>query len=270
MIAQKTFREVRVMALVYACLLLLLEVPVILLWPEVYDDLKKSALLRNVGFDFLQRIGSGITDRSEDVAYRNWLAVMLFFRSVNLLGIAASVLLGTALFARERETQTMEFLLSRPVSRAAILWQKSWPTALCVTVPIFVMNTASIVVSRAIDMDVPLWPLQLANMHGCLFVLMILAFTTFVSVKCRTQAHVAFWVGGIVVLQIGVYLVPRWRWTSLFRLSDFDWYGPILAGNVELPQMFLPTEGPANSLWALLAAAVFYFLAWRSLRDLEP
>ncbi|MEQ1632602.1 MAG: ABC transporter permease subunit, partial [Planctomycetota bacterium] len=132
MIARKTFGEVWLMTLVYALMLVILQVPIILLWPELYDDLKKSALLRNAGFDFLQRIGTGVTDRQEEVAYRNWIALMLFLRSVNLLGIAASVLLGTALFARERETQTLEFLLTRPVSRGAVLWQKSWPVVLCV------------------------------------------------------------------------------------------------------------------------------------------
>lgn len=269
MIARKTFGEVWLMTLVYALMLVVLQVPIILLWPELYDDLKKSALLRNAGFDFLQRIGTGVTDRQEEVAYRNWIALMLFLRSVNLLGIAASVLLGTALFARERETQTLEFLLTRPVSRGAVLWQKSWPVVLCVVVPIFAVNTSAILWSRLIEMDLPLLPLTLANLHGSLFVLAILSFTTFVSVNCRVQAHVAFWVGGIVVLQLGIYLIPRLRGYSLFRLSDFDWYGPILAGNVDLAQMFVPWLGPAHSLWLLLAIALFYGLSWRSLRNLE-
>ena len=270
MIAQKTFREIRVMTLVYALLLFALAMPVMWLWPDIYGDLKNSTLLKNPGFDFLKRIGQGVTDRAEDVAYRNWIAVMLYFRSVNLLGIAASVLLGTALFARERETQTLEFLLSRPISPSAILWQKSWPVALCVLLPIFVVNTSAIWFSRSIDLELPFWPVQLANLHGSLFVLMILAFTTFVSSRCRAQAHVAFWVGGIVVSQIGMYLIPRLRAFSLFRMSDFDCYGPILAGNVPIAEMFLPTHGPALSLWLLLAAILFYALAWRSLRNLEP
>ncbi len=269
MIARKTFREVWLMTLVYALMMVILQVPVILMWPELYDDLKKSALLRNAGFDFLQRIGAGVTDHQETIAYRNWIAVMLFLRSVNLLGIAASVLLGTALFARERETQTLEFLLTRPVSRGAVLWQKSWPVILCVVCPIFVVNTSAILWSWQIEMDLPLAPLTLANLHGSLFVLAILAMTTFVSVKCRVQAHVAFWVGGIVVLQLGLYLIPRVRRFSLFRLSDFDWYGPILAGNIGLPEMFVPGIGPAHSLWLLLATLVFYGLAWRALRNLE-
>jgi len=84
------------------------------------------------------------------------------------------------------------------------------------------------------------------------------------------QAHVAFWVGGTVVLQIGIYLIPRWRPWSLFRLSDFDWYGPLLAGNIGLDGMFDPIHGAGHSTWMVLAIALFYGLAWRALRRLEP
>lgn len=270
MIARKTWREVRLMALVYAAMMVLLQVPVIVLWPDIYDDLRKSSLLRSLPFDFAQRIGTGISDPQEEIAYRNWIAVMLFFRSVNLLGIAASVLMGTALFARERETQTFEFLLTRAVSRRRILWQKSWPTALAVAVPIFAVNWTAIWWSRSIELDLPFWPLTLACVHGSLFVLAVLALTTFVSVLCRVQAHVAFWVGGIVVLQIGIYLIPRFRQWSLFRLSDFDWYGPILAGNVGVADMFDPIGGAGYSTYALLTIVGCYALAWRAIERLEP
>jgi ABC-type transport system involved in multi-copper enzyme maturation permease subunit len=270
MIAAKTWREIRFMALVYALLLLLLDVPVILLWPDLYDELRNSSLVRNLPFSLGDSIGKGITDPQEEIAYRNWIALMLFFRAVNLLGIAASVLMGTALFARERETQTLEFLLTRTVSRGRILWQKSWPTVLCVAVPIFAVNSSAVYGSHRVEMDLPWGPLLLASLHGCLFVLAILALTTFVSVLSRVQAHVAFWVGGLVVLQIGIYLIPRWRKWSLFRLSDFDWYGPILAGNVGLADMFDPIAGRGYSTWALLAIVLFYGLAWRALRRLEP
>ncbi|MGE3173129.1 MAG: ABC transporter permease subunit [Planctomycetota bacterium] len=269
MIAAKTWRELRLMTLVYVLLLVFLQVPVILLWPELYDDFRKSTLFSNLPFEFVQRIADGIRDGQEETAYRNWIAVMLFFRSVNLLGIAAGVLMGTALFARERETQTMEFLLTRAVSRSRVLWDKTWPTVLCVVVPIFAVNYCAIFWSRVIENDLPFWPLTLANLHGSLFVLAILMFTIFVSVQCRVQAHVAFWVGGIVILQIGIYLIPRFRPWSLFRLSDFDWYSPILAGNTSLRAMFDPIGGAGHSLWMLLACVAFYLLAWRALRRLE-
>jgi hypothetical protein len=268
-IAGKTWREVRVMALVYLLILELLAVPVILLWPDIYADLQRSTLLRNMGVDWLKRIGEGVSDRDGDIAYTNWAAVMLFFRSTNLVGIAAAVLLGTGLFAREREASTFEFLLARPVSRASVLWQKVWPCALCVTVPIYLVSASAVFWSRCIDYDLPWWELFLASTHAAVFVLCFLVFTTWVSIQSRVQAHVAFWVGGLTILQIGIYLTQRLRQWSLFRLADFEWYGPILTGNTKARAMFDPTAGPAWTTWLALATCGCYALALRTLRRAE-
>ena len=269
MIAGKTWREIRVMALVYLAIFELLLVPVILLWPDFYGDLRRSVPGIFKVADWSIRVGETISNRDENVAYRGWISLMLFFRSVNLVGIAGAVLLGTALFAREREAQTLEFLLARPVSRGAILWQKGWPTALSIVLPIFLANWSAIFWSRQIDLELPLLPLTLACVHGALWVLCFLAFTTYVSVRCRVQAHVAFWVGGFTILQIGVYLVPRFRRFSLFRLSDFDWYAPIVAGNIGLREMFDPIHHQGLTSYLLAATIAGYALAWRALRRLE-
>ncbi|MBM4063018.1 MAG: hypothetical protein FJ265_18275 [Planctomycetes bacterium] len=269
MIAGKTWREIRVMALVYLLILELLAIPVILLWPDIYADLQRSTLLRNMGIDWLKRIGEGVGNRDSDLAYTNWSAVMLFFRSTNLVGIAAAVLLGTGLFAREREASTFEFLLARPVSRGSILWQKSWPCALAVTLPIFLVNASAPFWSRQIGYDLPQWELFLASLHAAVYVLCFLAFTTWLSVLSRVQAHVAFWVGGITVLQIGIYLTQRLRPYSLFRLADFEWYGPVLTGNTPAWQMFDPIRSHGYTTWLLLATALFYALAHRALRRAE-
>ena len=271
MIAQKTWREVRVMALVYLAILVVLMVPVILLWPEIQGDLQKATFFKSLAsFDFLKRIGEGITDRDVDVAYLNWMALQLFFKGVNLAGLAAAVLLGTALFAREREAQTLEFLLARPVGRGRILFAKSWPVVLCVTAPVFLANWAAIPLSHGIDQPLPFGPVTLCCVHSALFVLCFLAFTTWVSVLCRVQAHVAFWIGGATILNIGVYLVPRLRRFSCFRLSDFDIYSPLLLGTRGPADMFDPLGHGGQTTWLLLAIAVGYGLAWRALERLEP
>jgi len=269
MIAGKTWREVRVMALVYLLILEALAIPVILLWPEIYADLQRSMMLRNMGVDWLKRIGEGVSGRNADIAYTNWAAVMLFFRSTNLVGIAGAVLLGTGLFAREREAGTFEFLLARPVSRRTILWQKFWPCAVALTVPIFLVSYSAIFWSQQVDHDLPVYELTLASLHASMLVLCFLAFTCWISVQCRVQAHVAFWVGGITILQIGIYLTQRIRPYSLFRLADFDWYSPVLAGNLRPWQMLSPWHGPGFTGYLLVATLCFYGLAQRALRRAE-
>lgn len=269
MIAGKTWREIRVMALVYLLIIEALAVPVILLWPDLYDEFQRSALFQNLPIHFIKRIAEGVSDKNEQIAYINWIAVMLYFRSVNLVGIAAAVLMGTALFARERETQTLEFLLARPVSRMRILIQKFWPTALAVMLPVFLVNWSALYWSWLIGYELPFWEVTVASIHAACFLLMFLAFTTWMSIRCRTQAHVAFWVGGITIVQLGVYMTQQLRPFSLFRLSDFEWYGPILTGNTPLWQLFDPIRSHGFTTYVLAAAALFYFLSWRSLRRLE-
>lgn len=270
MIARKTWRELWVMAVAYLLILEALCVPVLLLWPEIYSDLQRSSLFKNMSIDFVKRVMTGVTDANEDVAYRNWCAVMLFFRSTNLVGVAAAVLLGTGLFARERENQTFEFLLSRPVGRGHILWQKWWPAAVSVVVPIYLVSASAVWWSACIELSLPWWELFLASTHAAAFALLFLTAATWLSVVLRVQAHVAAAIGAFAVLQIGLYLTQRIRPYTLFRLADFEWYGPILAGNVRAWQMFDPLHGPGFTTWLLLGCALFYGLAWRALRRAEP
>ena len=270
MIAGKTWREIRLMALAYVVILEMLIIPVLLLWPEIYADLQRSTLFRSLGVDWIKRLGDSVSNRDEEIAYLNWCAVMLFFRSTNLVGTAAAVLLGTGLFARERESNTFEFLLARPVSRTRILWQKAWPTALVVTLPIYLVNATAIPWSWHLDLDLPKWELFLASTHAAVFALCFLSATTWLSIVLRVQAHVAASIGAFAIVQIGAYLTQRVRPYSLFRLVDFDWYGPLLTGNTPAWQMFDPVRGPGFTTWLLAAAALFYLLAWRALQRAEP
>ena len=185
MIAGKTWREIRGVAIAYLIILEMLAIPVLMLWPDIYADLQRSTLFRSLGVDWIKRLGSGISNRNEEVAYLNWCAVMLFFRSTNLVGTAAAVLIGTGLFARERESNTFEFLLARPVSRSSLLWQKFWPCALVVTLPIFIINATAIPWSWSLELDLPKWELFLASSHAAIFALTILSLTMFVSIFVR-------------------------------------------------------------------------------------
>ena len=270
MIWRKTARELWAIALAYVLILELLAVPVILLWPDFYPDLQRSTLFKTLDIDFLKRIGEAVSDSNERTAYTSWCATMLLFRSCNLVATAAAVLIGTGLFARERENNTFEFLLARPVSRSSILMQKLWPSLLFVTLPIFVVNATAIPWSWVIDYDLPRWELFLGSLHAAVFATAVLLLTTWLSIVLRVQSHVAAVVGAFLVLQLGVYMTQRIRQYSLFRLVDFDWYGPVLAGNTKAWQMFDPINGPGNTTWLLLATALLFLLAWRSLRRAQP
>ena len=52
---------------VYLLLLELLAIPVILLWPDLYSDLQKSSLFKNLPIDFLKIDGGLVRNMADDM-----------------------------------------------------------------------------------------------------------------------------------------------------------------------------------------------------------
>lgn len=262
MIARKTWREVRLMALVYTCVLQLMLTPAILLWPELQEGI--AVIGKAIPMRMFKDMFAAMTDDNIDKAFRAYAAVQLFFKGTNVVGIACAVLLGTGLIARERENHTLEFLLARPVSRSRMLWAKTWPVALCLVIPIFLTTWTAIPLAHAIDRELPFWELTACALYACLFVLFFFGLTLLASVICRTQVHVAALVGAVVILQLGLLFLPTVHVASIFHLSDFNVYGPLLAGTLRLPELLLH-----SGVWLCLGTLLLYLAADRALRRVE-
>jgi len=271
MIARKTLREIWPLALIYIFVIEALLVPPIHFWPDLYDVFRKTAILDRFlsgflsGAEFGKRIKEGVTSSDPGIAYANFRAIQIFFKGVNLCGIAAAVLLGTGIIARERENQTLEFLMARPVSRSWILWSKFWVIALVVVVPIFLSTWSAIPLSWQVEETLPFANLTLGAFHNSVFVLMILAFTTLCSVYFSNQQHTAATVGTVVVVELAIYFIQRVRTSSMFRLSDFDIYSPIMLGNTNFTTLFW-----GCTFWMLLATALLYVAADWLFRRANP
>jgi ABC-2 type transport system permease protein len=205
-----------------------------------------------------------IGGRTEASAYPAYLAVQYFFNYCNVVGIACAVLMGTGMIARERESGTIEFLLSRPISRSRVLWGKYWVIAVAIIVPIFASSLTIVPLSWMIGQDIEVSRLLLASLHASIFVLSFLSMTVWFSAMFKAQVHVAFAIGGVIVVQASVYFIKFARDFSLFRLADFDTYGPILAGNGNWERMFWGVH-----VWLLAGIVLFYVLADRQLRRLD-
>ncbi len=261
-IAGKTWREVRVLTYAYTLLLLLGLLAAVLMWPTLRNE--AAAIGRMLPAKFLQRIAEAIASPSGDQAYRAYMAMQMFFKGTNIVGLAFAVLVGTGIVARERETQTLEFLLGRPVARAQVLLQKVTVVAAALVVPIVLTSLAAIPLSWIVEENLEFVPVFIGSLHAAAFALVFLAATTVASVLLRTQVHVASAIGAIIVLQVVVYFVQQIRIVSVFRLSDFDVYGPLLMGQSGPGDLVLST-----TLWLLGAAVALYLLANRAFSRLE-
>ena len=265
MIARKTWLEVRWMTLAHFVVLEAMLVAAVLYWPEIAPNLRKlSAIKSLVPGEFMKRMFQGVIDHG----YPAYITVQQFFKGVNIISIATAVLLATGTIAGERETGTIEFLLSRPASRLRVLWSKFWVLALCVVVPIFA-STATIpllegtIPADTVKISPDFWLLMWAAYRSALFCLFFLTATLMFSTMFAQQVHVAFAIGSLIVVQVGMFFVQVLRHGSIFMLSDYDTYWPIVAGNREFSRLFW-----SEDIWLILGCLVLYGIsAWRFRRQ---
>ena len=255
MIVKKTWREIRWMAVVYALLLETILIPAVMLWPNLRGAFSSVVPIQSFR-DMFRDIS-----RDSDMAFSAYMGVQMFFKGANIVGISCAVLLGTGLIARERENQTLEFLLSRPITRSRILFGKFAVCAVAVVLPIFITSWTSIPLAGLVEEKLSFREVTLGAFHSSSFVLLFLSITLMCSVWFRTQVHAAFAVGGFITAQIAVYFIQDIRVGSVFMLSDYTIYGPIMAGNRSLWSLLT-----GSTSWILLASLVCYLIADRSLR----
>lgn len=261
-VAAKTWREVRVLTFAYAIILELGLLAAVLMWPTLRTE--AAAIGRMLPAEFLRRIADAIASPSGDQAYRAYMAMQMFFKGTNVVGLAFAVLLGTGIVARERETQTLEFLLGRPIARSQILLGKVLVIAAALVVPIVLTSLSAIPLSWIVEEDLEFGRVLGGSLHASAFALVFLGATTLASVGLRTQVHVASAIGALIILQVVVYFVQQIRVVSVFRLSDFDVYGPLLMGQSGFGALALE-----STLWLLLAAVALHVVADRAFARLE-
>ena len=212
----------------------------------------------------MQNWVSDLMSPSMDAAFNTYMAIQMFFKAINIIGVACACLFGTALIARERENQTLEFLLSRPVSRSRALFSKFAVCGAAIVVPIFLTSWTAIPLSAYYGENLSFGAVTLGAAYGSLFCLLFLALNAVFSVRLRTQIDVAFIVGSVIVFEVCLYFVPEIRLYSLFRLSDYEVYSPILAGNRSVTDLLFGTGG-----WLLLGTGLAYFAADRLFQKAE-
>lgn len=260
-IAAKTWAEARVVTLLYA---LLLEVNILLaIW--LWSDFKPEAAAFGRMIRPLRPMFDAIANPNEELAYNAYMALQMFFKGTSITGLAFAVLLGTGMIARERENQTFEFLLGRPVSRSRVLASKFAVIAAAMVVPIVLTSLSAAPLSRLIGADLDWQRLLACSVHASAFALLFLAGTAIGSVLCRNQVHVAAAVGAFIVLQVVLFFIQTIRAISVFRLADWDVYGPLMMGQGTFWPIFLD-----RTVWLLVATAALYLVADRLLARIAP
>jgi ABC-type transport system involved in multi-copper enzyme maturation permease subunit len=158
---------------------------------------------------------------------------------------------------REVEIGTIGLLLSRPVSRARILWSFALVHLAELAVPLVLVSAAiPWLAGRMLGEEVALAPMLAAAAHATAFVSAVYAIALLFSVLLAEQVRVAAAAGGVCVVSFLLYFVEATRPFTLYALSSIPTYALLAQGQ---PYPWPRTAACLAIAAACLAAATLAF-----------
>lgn len=180
------------------------------------------------------KTGGSQVDIASPVGY---LHSQLYYITLPLILIIMSIGLGSSLLAKDEQNHTLELLLARPISRAKLLAAKAISgISLVLFVSIF-SSTATIILAKAVGLDVTAKHLLLTSAYMTLFSLsfgaIAFSLTAVSNVTRRTSTAIA------AAVAFGGYLLASLSEISNYievpaKLLPYHYYVPtqILAGHL--------------------------------------
>jgi len=215
------FREQRFLMVGYTLLLALNMLGGALYWPEMRDNFPE--MIKFIPFEPLQDFVRAF----EKHGFWAYFCVQHFYKGAGMFGIAAAGLMGTGIVAREVDRRTAELLLSRPVSRARILFVR-WATgAVMLFVPFLAVAFLSVPLASSVDETLDLWDLMRGALYSYLFILMAFTATTALSTRFSHHPKAGMMVLGFMLMHLAIYMIQDLWDYSLYNLIDLDLVMPI-------------------------------------------
>lgn len=224
MLVRHFVQEQRFLVLGYTALLLLNMLAGTYYWPEMRDNFPE--IIKLIPFEPIQQFARAF----EEQGFWAYFCVQHFFKGAGMFGLAAAGLMGSGLVAREVDRRTAELLLSRPISRARILFTR-WSTgAVLLFLPFFAVAALNIVLAPDVGEELPFVPLLQASLYTYLFILTCFTATVALSTRFSHQLKAGLLVLGFMLMQLAVYMIDRLWDFSLYNLIDLDVTLPIADG----------------------------------------
>lgn len=246
MIFRHWLRENALLALGYSLLLIVNMVAAVRYWPDLRDNV--PAALKLIPLAPLQQFFQAM----EDYGYWAYVCFQQFWKAAGVFGVAAAGLMGTGIVARDADNRTAELLLSRPISRARIYFQRWLAGALLLVVPLFATTLIAVRMAPGVGEALDLGVALRATAYVSLFVLAVYSLTCAVSAHGAHQLRAAVIVMGFMLLQFALYMIKGvWDW-SLYNLIDLDPLIPLADG-------VFPAR---NAVLLAGATAAFYGWGW--------
>ena len=204
----------------------------------------------------LQLLG-GSTDFFSPIGYLN--SQVYFIMLPLLLGIVA-IGQGSNILTKEEQDNTIEGLLTRPVSRTKLLTSKALTGLAILTIITFVTNISIIIISKIVDLEVSMWSMTQATI---VCYLMCLSFGAIAFLLTATGKAKGASLGVATLIAFGGYIITSLSGTVTWlsnpsKLFPFNYYDSeaILRGTYNW-----------NNLWYfIIVIAACAILSWITFR----
>jgi ABC-2 type transport system permease protein len=227
----------------------------LLLYPAFKDAFSQlEELLSIYPEEFLEAfgMGEGGLDMSD---FYGWFGVEGYL-FVNLIGGSYAAILGGTILSKEEDDKTIEFLLSKPVSRDKILFGKG----LVVAINLLLMNTlVGIVLLIAFtiygDLNVPVW--LLFSYAPFILQMIFASIAFFISIFITKSRKVLSIALGIVIGMYVIDLISKLteEFEYLKYITPYEYINAVTIVNDQMIK-------PLYSLISVIIIALFYTGAW--------
>lgn len=140
------------------------------------------------------------TDTSDLFSPVGYLSSQLYYLMLPLVLSILAIGLGCGLVAREESSGTLELLLSRPVPRGKLLFEKSAAGLIVLTIVGAAAAAAAIIMCRLVNMDVGLAGVGIATLYATVLAGLYGSIALFISSLGRTGRLAAIGVSAFVAL----------------------------------------------------------------------
>ncbi len=246
MIFRQWLREQMLLAIGYTVLLSVNIVFSVLFWPDLRDNIPQ--IIKLIPLEPLQDFFRAM----DNYGFWAYFCFQQFWKAAGVFGIAAAGLMGTGIIARDVDNRTIELLLSRPISRARILFARWSAGALLLMLPLFLTTAIGVQLAPGVDESIAWAPAMQATAYVSLFILGVYTLAAALSAHFSHQLTAGILVLGFMLLQFAFYLIKGLWDISLYNLIDLDPLLPFVDGVLAWRNA------------ALMSGAVltFYGIAW--------
>jgi ABC-2 type transport system permease protein len=239
----------------------LLMIMLLSIYPSIHKEAQQLNQVMSQLPDSIKAM-RGSSDITSPVGYLNG---ELYYMTLPMLFIIMSIGLGASVLAKDEQAHTLELLLSRPISRGALLAGKALSAVAIVGFVGGVGFVATLLLSKIVGIDIGFWHLFVANLYCLVFSLAygaIAFLLTATSIARRASIGIATLVAFGGYLLASMSSLTTWV-ANAAKALPYHYYDPyqILVGHTS------PGLGIYLAAIFITCAAVSY-LSFRR-RDIE-